>query len=68
MYFDWWIGQPSVRADLTRFASFYYNSSLQKGGPVGVINYKDYAMQENSGVLDIERGQLFWSSPALLAD
>jgi len=58
IFFDWWIGQPSVRADLTRFAAFYYNYSLEKGGPVGVISYKDYAMQENSGVLDIERGQL----------
>jgi alpha-L-fucosidase len=58
IYFDWWIGQPSVREDLTRFAAFYYNESLKSGGPVGVINYKDYAMQEQSAVLDIERGQL----------
>ena len=58
MYFDWWIGQPSVRENLTRFASFYYNQSLKRGDAVGVINYKDYAMQEQSGVLDIERGQL----------
>ncbi len=58
MYFDWWIGQPSVRENLTRFAAFYYNESLKSGGPVGVINYKDYAMQEQSAVLDIERGQL----------
>ena len=58
MYFDWWIGQPSVREELTRFASFYYNESLKNGGPVGVINYKDYAMQEHSAVLDVERGQL----------
>ncbi len=58
MYFDWWDGQPSVRADLARFAAFYYNTSLKSGGPVGVVTYKDYAMQENSGVLDIERGQL----------
>jgi alpha-L-fucosidase len=58
MYFDWWIGQPSVREDLTRFASFYYNESLKSGGPVGVINYKDFAMQEHSAVLDVERGQL----------
>ena len=58
MYFDWWIGQPSVRADLTRFAAFYYNNSVQKGGAVGVINYKDYAIEEHSGVLDVERGQL----------
>jgi len=58
MYFDWWIGQPSVRAELVRFASFYYNQNLAEGKPAGVINYKDYAMQEKSGVLDIERGQL----------
>jgi len=58
LYFDWWIGQPSVRENLTRFASFYYNESLKHGGPVGVINYKDYAMEEHSAVLDIERGQL----------
>jgi len=58
VYFDWWIGQPSIRQNLTRFAAFYYNSSLKYGDHVGVINYKDYAMQEHSGVLDIERGQL----------
>ncbi|MGC2801495.1 MAG: alpha-L-fucosidase [Candidatus Acidiferrum sp.] len=58
MYFDWWIGQPSVRADLTRFAAFYYNDELKFTGHAGVINYKDYAMQDHSGVLDIERGQL----------
>ncbi len=58
MYFDWWIGQPSVRADLTRFAAFYYNASLKFSDHVGVINFKDYAIQEHSAVLDIERGQL----------
>src|SRR5580698_8662079 len=58
MYFDWWIGQPAVRADLTRFAAFYYNSSLDYGDHVGVINYKDYAIEEHSAVLDLERGQL----------
>jgi alpha-L-fucosidase len=58
VYFDWWIGQPSIRANLTRFAAFYYNISLKYGDHVGVINYKDYAMQDHSGVLDIERGQL----------
>jgi alpha-L-fucosidase len=30
----------------------------QNGKPSGVINYKDFAMQEHSGVLDVERGQL----------
>ncbi len=58
MYFDWWIGQASVRADLTRFAAFYYNTSSKYGDHVGVINYKDFAIQERSAVLDLERGQL----------
>jgi alpha-L-fucosidase len=58
MYFDWWIGQPYIRSNLTRFAAFYYNTSLKYGDHVGVINYKDYALQEQSAVLDLERGQL----------
>ncbi len=57
MYFDWWIGQPSVRPYLAKFASFYYNESSHRG-PVGVVNYKFDAMKEGAGVLDIERGQL----------
>jgi alpha-L-fucosidase len=58
MYFDWWIGEPYVRPALTRFAAFYYNTSLKYGDHVGVINYKDWALQEHSAVLDLERGQL----------
>jgi alpha-L-fucosidase len=58
MYFDWWIGQPGLRDHLAEFAAFYYNESLHHGDHVGVINYKDYAMEEHSAVLDIERGQL----------
>ncbi len=58
VYFDWWIGQAYIRPNLTRFAAFYYNSSLKYGDHIGVINYKDYAMQERAAVLDIERGQL----------
>jgi alpha-L-fucosidase len=58
MYFDWWIGQPSIRTNLTKFTAFYYNTSLKYGDHVGVINYKDYAIQEHSAVLDLERGQL----------
>jgi alpha-L-fucosidase len=58
MYFDWWIGQPALRHQLTRFAAFYYNESLKSGDTLGIVNYKDWSMQENSGVLDIERGQL----------
>jgi alpha-L-fucosidase len=58
MYFDWWIGQPSIRPNLSRFAAFYYNASLRYGDHVGVINYKDFAIEEHSAVLDLERGQL----------
>ena len=58
VYFDWWIGQASIRPNLTRFTAFYYNRSQKYGDHVGVINYKDYAMQEHSAVLDLERGQL----------
>ena len=58
LYFDWWIGQPSIRPNLTRFAAFYYNDSLKNGDHVGVINYKDYALQDHAAVLDLERGQL----------
>ncbi len=58
VYFDWWIGQASIRPNLMKFAAFYYNSSLKYGDHIGVINYKDYAMQEHSAVLDLERGQL----------
>jgi alpha-L-fucosidase len=64
IYFDWWIGQASVRADLQTFAAFYYNTSTKNGGPVGVINYKDWAMEPNSAVLDVERGQLADIRPA----
>ncbi|HUZ04191.1 MAG TPA: alpha-L-fucosidase, partial [Acidobacteriaceae bacterium] len=58
MYFDWWIGQPGLRNQLTKFAAFYYNDSLKYGDHVGVINYKYYAMHEHSAVLDLERGEL----------
>jgi len=57
MYYDWWIGQASIRPYLAKFAAFYYNEST-KHGQQGLINYKDQAMEQHSGVLDIERGQL----------
>jgi alpha-L-fucosidase len=57
IYFDWWIGQASVRPYLAKFAAFYYNES-QRRGTQGVLNYKDYAMELGSGTLDIERGGL----------
>ena len=56
IYFDWWIGQPSVRPYLAQFAAYYYNESL-KHGAVGIINYKLVDMEAHSAVLDIERGQ-----------
>ncbi len=57
IFFDWWIGQASVRPYLAKFASFYYNESL-KHGPVGIITYKHVDMEKHSGLLDLERGQL----------
>src|SRR5580658_8588720 len=57
IFFDWWIGQPDVRRYLAKFAAYYYNESSQRG-PVGIITYKWVDMQKDSGVLDIERGQL----------
>ena len=57
LYFDWWIGQPSFRNHLSRFAAYYYNQAAQRG--VGaVIDYKDHAFRENSATFDVERGQL----------
>ena len=57
IFFDWWIGEPDVRSYLAKFAAYYYNES-SKRGPVGIITYKWVDMEKNSGVLDIERGQL----------
>ena len=57
MYFDWWIGQPSVRPYLAQFAAYYYNQTSAHG-PVGIISYKHTDMQKHSGLLDLERGQL----------
>src|SRR5579859_6617522 len=31
MYYDWWIGQASVRPYLAKFAAFYYNESAKHG-------------------------------------
>ncbi len=58
IYFDWWIGHPAMRANLSRFAAYYYNSAANKAGFTPVINYKEYAFAEHSAVLDVERGQL----------
>jgi len=42
---------------VAKFASFYYNRAAAHGS-TPVINYKDSAMEQRSGVLDVERGQL----------
>jgi alpha-L-fucosidase len=73
IYFDWWIGQPSFRNHLSRFAAFYYNSGRQRGTDT-VIDYKDHAFQETAGTLDIERGQLtdirrpYWQTDTSLSN
>jgi alpha-L-fucosidase len=57
VFFDWWIGQPAVRPYIAEFAAYYYNES-SKRGPVGIVSYKNFDMEKNSALLDIERGQL----------
>jgi len=57
LYFDWWIGKPNARPNVAKFAAFYYNHGAAER-KIPIINYKDSAMQEHSGVLDVERGQL----------
>jgi len=57
LYFDWWIGQPSFRDHVSRFAAYYYNQASQRGR-AAVINYKLSAFQEGSATFDVERGQL----------
>ena len=63
IYYDWWIGQASIRPYLAKFAAFYYNESA-KHGQQGIINFKNQAMEQHSGVLDVERGQLAEIDPA----
>jgi len=57
IFFDWWIGQPSMRDQLSRFAAYYYNQGVKRGTGA-IINYKHDAFEEHSAILDIERGQL----------
>ena len=43
-------GSASLRCGrISPVCRFYYNSSFKYGDHVGVINYKDYAMQEHLG-------------------
>src|SRR5205807_8547194 len=38
VYFDWWIGQPSLRNTVAEFAAFYYNYAVAHGYE-GVIDF-----------------------------
>ena len=57
VYFDWWIGQPSMRNTVAKFAAFYYNYAAAHGY-TGVIDFKDFALNWKAGTRDFERGQL----------
>ena len=56
-----------MRADTTRFAAFYYNTSLSYGDHVG-DRYKDYAIEEHSTVLDLEARAVGRDTSILLTD
>jgi alpha-L-fucosidase len=55
VYFDWWVGQPNYRQNVTRFTAFYYNYAAEHHIPA-VINIKDYALDWSAGARDFERG------------
>ncbi len=55
MYFDWWVGQPNYRPNVTKFAAFYYNYDAAHK-IAGVIDIKDYALDWHAGARDFERG------------
>jgi alpha-L-fucosidase len=57
VYYDWWIGQPNFRPRVQEFDAFYYNYAAAHGY-MGVVNFKNYAMDWKSAVRDFERGQL----------
>jgi alpha-L-fucosidase len=57
IYFDWWIGRSEFEPYLRDFLSFYYNQEAKRGR-LPVVNFKEHAMPEGAGVLDVERGQV----------
>lgn len=66
------IEQPGWAPYLKTFAAYYFNRSRQWGKHVA-INYKHYAMPDDVGVRDFERGQLsdithpFWQTDTAMA-
>ncbi len=67
IFFDWWIGQASVRPYLAKFAAYYYNES-QQHGPVGIITYKNVDMQKELRSTGYRAWTTVGDSPAVLAD
>ena len=63
VFFDWWIQVEPMKPYLKKFAAYYYNRALEWGEEV-TINFKNDAFMYQSGVRDIERGQLKDVSPA----
>ena len=57
LWFDWWINQRAWQKTLQKLAAYYYNR-MHEWGMEGAINYKYDAFPNNSGVFDVERGQL----------
>lgn len=71
-WFDGSIGDETVTPYLKKFAAYYYNATSEKGG-IGIVNYKNTAMAEGAGVLDLERGiqddtrDFFWQTDDAVA-
>jgi alpha-L-fucosidase len=62
LYFDWWIGAPSMRETLPKLAAYYYNQGAQRGAPP-VLDFKLNAMPPGAGTFDVERGALTGIQP-----
>jgi alpha-L-fucosidase len=58
---------------LQRFASYYYNVTSERDGPLGIINYKWEAFPEGTAVLDLERSKMdairvpFWQTDTAIS-
>ena len=58
---------------LQRFAAYYYNKTVSRNGPIGVINYKWKAFPEGAAVLDLERSKMdairepFWQTDTAIS-
>lgn len=72
IYFDWWINSLGYKDVLKKFVAYYYNK-CDEWGIEGAINYKYQAMTPDTGIFDVERGQLaeifpqFWQTDTATA-